>query len=1278
MWTPKRVLLLASGLAVFVAAYLGYAFFLGGIDGLPALPLEYWPRENGIVERPPPPLQKIDELLVMAFGAGCPELGRQLKVETPRGIVVAAESYHFEDDGRMRLEVPSLAFFNKSQPRDKFPEINTIRGRRAYLTFDRPVHGPHDMSSGKLCLAELQSDDEMGITIKNNRRTPQETDDLQIRVPQGPMFFDDRKNIIYTANHVEIKDYQTQPEQTINGVGMEVYLVPHEPNKPGSAPAQSPGKERNENGGSVERIVLLSEVDMHLYTEGSDGLFSPGASKPQPKPAGDSQTKDLSAFVALALQIRPISAAACISYFSPKPRDHIHIQTAGRFEHNMMRNLATFDIPVEAKPDRYEEVLVERNPERAKKDRIHCEHLTLQFRRKDGEAVGDKPAQPPAERDHNAPDLEIESARATGREVVLTSDGDNLEAHGNEMIYRTSSPRPDQKIKYTLLRGEPEARVMQDGSEMYGAVIEMTESDGVRNVTVNSPGHIHLYEKAEEPKEKSVESKANPPAEPRILHARWKERFTSVRKKAVDPQTNKDRDYDVLTFTADAAFAEGGPKEGYARPVDILDDAKLPFAKSHMKGDVLEVWMLVPPQQTDNAKEATAQPTAKEKPASGLAGGGQKVARVEASGNVSLRSAELIIHRTERLTVLVHDEMMEPEPISVSAQPSPAPPGTVNPPTGQADTKPAPDKKTEPDPKPPIELRAHVVKAWVVRLIPPPGSKLVEHNEIDELWTEDHVVVTQAPTPPGKKKEGLARDMLPNVKPGSLITLTTGKGGVTAVQVDGPRQDGLFVGEFASYKDEVLTLKVHAVGNSAQDCRVAGDVKVTAYVLGNGLFIQGHRLTMKRRAGGNDLDVSVPISSTTDGNDLARVLMDDLYIVGPKVSVKQAENIARVDGMGMMRIMSGSDFQGQALKEPVPLDVFWNRLMVFNGILVEFYGNIQAVQKDSCMTCDKLEVSLDRPVSFKPGEKEPKPANAEDDAGPKVKKFVCGGNVRVDDSLIDPETKKLQRYLRIQTVELTVDNDTGVVMARGRFRGREPEGDKTEGTPSSGRTVSNEKEAEPEPTPGVVRIVQPGSDTPLEPAAPAAAPATPAKPKEEVWKLTQVHFAKSMDLEQREPRIAHFYGDVRVLHIPWDIKKLKPDAPLDLMKTVGAMPENGLYIQCEKLTVKSKPLPAAVGPAPAKGAAEKTVWHEMRAEGQQVYLKGVDGRGQPFEGKGAEVYYDEEKGQLILDGKGDNAELIQPKGGNLNFQRGKKFTYDRNEGRWKVDNFAGGEFRPKK
>src|SRR5262249_33645786 len=47
VWTPKRVLLLASGFVLFFAAYAGYARVLGGIDGLPALPDQYLPPVPG-------------------------------------------------------------------------------------------------------------------------------------------------------------------------------------------------------------------------------------------------------------------------------------------------------------------------------------------------------------------------------------------------------------------------------------------------------------------------------------------------------------------------------------------------------------------------------------------------------------------------------------------------------------------------------------------------------------------------------------------------------------------------------------------------------------------------------------------------------------------------------------------------------------------------------------------------------------------------------------------------------------------------------------------------------------------------------------------------------------------------------------------------------------------------------------------------------------------------------------------------------------------------------
>ena len=76
MWTPKRLVLLACGFAVFLTVYVVYAYsFLGGIDGLPPLPVAYWPitdpnREpDPVVKRPP---SIINQKLRVAFGEDCP------------------------------------------------------------------------------------------------------------------------------------------------------------------------------------------------------------------------------------------------------------------------------------------------------------------------------------------------------------------------------------------------------------------------------------------------------------------------------------------------------------------------------------------------------------------------------------------------------------------------------------------------------------------------------------------------------------------------------------------------------------------------------------------------------------------------------------------------------------------------------------------------------------------------------------------------------------------------------------------------------------------------------------------------------------------------------------------------------------------------------------------------------------------------------------------------------------------------------------------------------
>ena len=52
MWTPKRVLILVGGFALFLVGYAIYSYFLGGIDGLPPLPPEMLP-VDGYLAGPP-------------------------------------------------------------------------------------------------------------------------------------------------------------------------------------------------------------------------------------------------------------------------------------------------------------------------------------------------------------------------------------------------------------------------------------------------------------------------------------------------------------------------------------------------------------------------------------------------------------------------------------------------------------------------------------------------------------------------------------------------------------------------------------------------------------------------------------------------------------------------------------------------------------------------------------------------------------------------------------------------------------------------------------------------------------------------------------------------------------------------------------------------------------------------------------------------------------------------------------------------------------------------
>src|SRR5205823_5876551 len=115
----------------------------------------------------------------------------------------------------------NIAIFGKDKRDGKFPEINTVQSKVAFLTFDKPVSSVADMGRHKIVACELREN----IRVRNNRRTPQRDDDVSLLTP-GPMFYSEDQHLISTGADVTLFDEQSKPEPTkITAVGMELHLT---------------------------------------------------------------------------------------------------------------------------------------------------------------------------------------------------------------------------------------------------------------------------------------------------------------------------------------------------------------------------------------------------------------------------------------------------------------------------------------------------------------------------------------------------------------------------------------------------------------------------------------------------------------------------------------------------------------------------------------------------------------------------------------------------------------------------------------------------------------------------------------------------------------------------------------------------------------------------------------------------------------------------------------------------------------------------------------------
>ncbi|MFL5342709.1 MAG: hypothetical protein ACJ8F7_21460 [Gemmataceae bacterium] len=339
-----------------------------------------------------------------------------------------------------------------------------------------------------------------------------------------------------------------------------------------------------------------------------------------------------------------------------------------------------------------------------------------------------------------------------------------------------------------------------------------------------------------------------------------------------------------------------------------------------------------------------------------------------------------------------------------------------------------------------------------------------------------------------------------------------------------------------------------------------------------GLDIASRTLELTRTPDGDILKLTGPLS---------RVDTHQMSIMGGQIVFDQKENRANVDGPGSMRMLTSSNMKGEERAEPTEINVCWNDKMNFVGAFVSYIGGVQAVQENTRALCPRMDVYLDRTLSLKhvgpdklgpTSPAAPKSAKTKDDEQPKVAKVICHRDGLLNAPLvvvtdITVENGKMVKFQRIESPEVTFDNDESKLKAGGR---------------------------------GEVRMLQLGekSSDPFAKSEPKDSKTT-ASPEQEM-KLTRIRFDDRMEANNKL-QTAYFYKNVQVVNLPSN----NPNAVINEMKLEPGV----LNLQCDSLQAYStkdpqgKSFPAMIGEGHA-------VVESLEFHGQADTVKYVEGENQ--------------------------------------------------------------------
>lgn len=535
MWTAKRIVILVVGLVVCLGGYTVYSLCLGLIDGTRSLP-EWMLPSSGEIKLPPPGETPADKMLKVAFGDGCEELRRPLRLWLPdKGVVLSAGDFSIEskDGGRVRLAPFSAAIFHKKKEGSRYPEITALRCDVAILNLDRPVTQYSELASRKVIGIELQGG-RPGVTLFNNRGTVEKNDDIDILVTHGSVFYEERRNLIWTEGVVCLTDHESKPPTIVRGKHLEMFLAKEVGiNKSTKSSAKIHRANGQNDANYVDKLILHSDVEMRFWVDGRAGFLG-GTNDRKPRPAVTGPADEL----------------------NPPDKAQIIIKTGGMFVYDLAKEVAWFESPPAREkagdePLAPDQVHVQRHQKvegKDKLDQLTCDRLDLQFRRK--VAVGAAAA------NDRTGSKEIETAKAIRRgnnDVALALDSEHMAAYGTELFYRAGDLVNGPQM---ILKGDP-LRSNKDGHFMKCKELHLFSNSRAgegQKAWAKGPGQIDLLDAK------------NPAKDEFPMHVLWRDTLTVVKEKEGDQL------YDLLTVVGEASF---------------IDDQQ----KQELHGEKIMVWM---------------------------------------------------------------------------------------------------------------------------------------------------------------------------------------------------------------------------------------------------------------------------------------------------------------------------------------------------------------------------------------------------------------------------------------------------------------------------------------------------------------------------------------------------------------------------------------------------------------------------------------------------------------------------------------------------------------